>query len=144
MTIEFRSHSPAETVAIGEKIGRQLKGNEIIFLVGDLGAGKTLFAKGIAGALGIAPEEVVSPSFTLINEFRGKDNRRFYHLDLYRLGPSEENHLPEIDDYIGEGVMVIEWAQFLHSSYFKLKDSIKVTFKPGESETGRILEIDTL
>jgi len=145
MTIKHHSRSPAETVKIGEKIGRQLKGNEIIFLIGELGAGKTLLAKGIARALGIDAGEVVSPTFTLINEFRGKDNQRFFHIDLYRLGPSKENNLPEIDDYIDEGVIVVEWAQFLPDSYFKLGRSITITFQlEKEVETGRILEINTL
>lgn len=154
MTIKLHSHSPADTVHIGETIGRQLKGDEIIFLKGELGAGKTLLAKGIASALGIKPEEVVSPSFTLINEFRveRKGNSqynsdeiyRFFHVDLYRLGPSIENNLPEIDDYIGEGVIVVEWAQFLGPAYLKLNRNIKITLLLSEEdENSRILEINT-
>ncbi|MGD2088028.1 MAG: tRNA (adenosine(37)-N6)-threonylcarbamoyltransferase complex ATPase subunit type 1 TsaE [Candidatus Aminicenantes bacterium] len=158
MTIKLHSHSPADTFLIGETIGQQLKGDEIIFLKGELGAGKTLLTKGIASALGIKPEEVVSPSFTLINEFRGQRKRngfndndyntsetyRLYHVDLYRLGPSIENNLPEIDDYIGEGVIVVEWAQFLGTAYLKLNRMIKITLLLSEeNENTRILEINT-
>jgi tRNA threonylcarbamoyladenosine biosynthesis protein TsaE len=156
MTIKLHSHSPGDTFRIGEKIGQQLKGDEIIFLKGELGAGKTLLTKGIANSLGIKPEEVVSPGFTLINEFRGERKRngfndrnsenqyRFFHVDLYRLGPSIENNLPEIDEYIGEGVIVVEWAQFLDPSYSKLKRSIQITLLLAEeNENSRILEINT-
>ena len=154
MTIILHSHSPADTFHIGETIGQRLKGDEIIFLKGELGAGKTLLAKGIAGALGIKPEEVVSPSFTLINEFRGERKRnsqynsdeiyRLFHVDLYRLGPSIENNLPEIDDYIGEGVIVVEWAQFLGPAYLKLNRNIKITLLLSEEdENSRIVEVST-
>jgi tRNA threonylcarbamoyladenosine biosynthesis protein TsaE len=135
MTIKLLSHSPADTFRIGEKIGQQLKGNEIIFLQGELGAGKTLLTKGIASALGIKAEEVVSPS---------NETYRLFHVDLYRLGPSIENNLPEIDDYIGEGVIVVEWAEFLGPGYLKLNRSIKITLLLSkEDENARILEIKT-
>ena len=144
MTIKLHSHSPGDTFQIGEKIGRQLKGDEIIFLKGELGAGKTLLTKGIAGALGIKPEEVVSPSFTLVNEYKSNETHRLFHVDLYRLGPSLENSLPEIDDYIGEGVIVVEWAQFLSPAYLKLSRNIKITLLLSEEdENSRILEINT-
>jgi tRNA threonylcarbamoyladenosine biosynthesis protein TsaE len=144
MTIKLLSHSPADTFRIGEKIGQQLKGNEIIFLQGELGAGKTLLTKGIASALGIKAEEVVSPSFTLINEYNSNETYRLFHVDLYRLGPSIENNLPEIDDYIGEGVIVVEWAEFLGPGYLKLNRSIKITLLLSkEDENARILEIKT-
>jgi tRNA threonylcarbamoyladenosine biosynthesis protein TsaE len=158
MTIKLHSHSPADTFHIGEIIGRQLQGDEIIFLKGELGAGKTLLTKGIANALGIKADEVVSPSFTLINEFRGErkhndldvnrynndETYRLFHVDLYRLGPSIENNLPEIDDYIGEGVIVVEWAQFLGPDYLKLNRNIKITLLLSEeNENFRILEIKT-
>jgi tRNA threonylcarbamoyladenosine biosynthesis protein TsaE len=144
MTIKLHSQSPADTFHIGEKIGRQLKGDEIIFIQGELGAGKTLLTKGIASALGIKPEEVVSPSFTLINEYNSAGTYRLFHVDLYRLGPSIENNLPEIDDYIGEGVIVVEWAQFLGPGYLKLNRSIKVNLLLSkEDENARILAIKT-
>lgn len=142
MITEVRSQSPAETFGIGEDIGRRLKGNEIILLKGDLGAGKTLITKGIAQSLGIDPEEVVSPTFTLVNEFRGRNNIKLIHMDLYRLGPSVMGNLPEIDDHIGDCVIIIEWAQYLGSSYFGLNHSITIDFQLiPEDENARILKI---
>jgi tRNA threonylcarbamoyladenosine biosynthesis protein TsaE len=150
MTIKLHSLSPADTLRIGEAIGRQLRGNEIIFLKGELGAGKTLLTKGIAAALAIESREVVSPSFTLVNEFRGErqrkngDNYRLVHVDLYRLGPAPGNNLPEIDDYIDEGVIVVEWAQYLDPAYFNLKHSISIMFHlVEENPDARILEINS-
>ncbi|MGE5341114.1 MAG: tRNA (adenosine(37)-N6)-threonylcarbamoyltransferase complex ATPase subunit type 1 TsaE [Candidatus Omnitrophota bacterium] len=143
MITERLSQSPDETLAIGETIGSQLKGHEVILLIGELGVGKTLLTKGIARALGIDPDEVVSPSFTLVNEFKGRNGWRLIHVDLYRLGPSTSSHLPEIDDYLGEAIIIIEWAQYLPPAYFQLTDSITITFhlKPGD-ESQRILTIE--
>lgn len=140
MNTEFLSTSPDYTFALGEKIGKQLKGNEILLLSGDLGAGKTLFTKGIAKAIGIEPREVVSPSFTLMNQFKGK--YLLFHVDLYRLGEDIEGNLPEIDDYIGEGVIVIEWAQYLDSSYFQLTHAVDIRFHV-TAEDNRQIKIET-
>jgi tRNA threonylcarbamoyladenosine biosynthesis protein TsaE len=156
MTIKLPSRSPADTRQIGETLGQQLQGDEIIFLKGELGAGKTLLTKGIAAALAIDPRDVVSPTFTLVNEFQGErqrkngDHYRLFHVDLYRLGPAPGNSLPEIDDYIGEGVIVVEWAQYLPPSYFHLRHVIEISLQlvhlehPGEENPDmRILEINT-
>ncbi len=140
MITEFLSTSPDDTFALGEKIGKRLKGNEILLLSGDLGAGKTLFTKGIARAIGIEPREVVSPSFTLMNQFRGKF--LLFHVDLYRLGESIQGNLPEIDDYIEEGVIVIEWAQYLDSSYFQLTYAVDIRFYV-TAEDNRRIKIET-
>ena len=140
MITEFLSTSPDDTFALGEKIGKRLKGSEILLLSGDLGAGKTLFTKGIAGAIGIEPREVVSPSFTLMNRFRGKF--LLFHVDLYRLGESIRGNLPEIDDYIEEGVIVIEWAQYLDSSYFQLPYAVDIRFTV-TGEDNRQIKIKT-
>src|SRR5688572_1572979 len=84
MTVgEFRSSSPAETFNYGHQLGARLRGGEILLLSGPLGAGKTIFVKGIAAALGIDEEDVTSPSFTLVNPHFGR--LRLYHIDLYRL-----------------------------------------------------------
>ncbi|MCP5105288.1 MAG: tRNA (adenosine(37)-N6)-threonylcarbamoyltransferase complex ATPase subunit type 1 TsaE [bacterium] len=129
MNTNFLSTSPDETFQLGETIGKSLKGNEILLLSGDLGAGKTLFTKGIAHSLGIDPLDVVSPSYTLMNQFQGK--YALYHIDLYRLGDESGKKIRDmgdLDDYIGEGVMVVEWAQFLDDSYFKLKQTVDIRF----------------
>jgi tRNA threonylcarbamoyladenosine biosynthesis protein TsaE len=144
MNIKVTSHSPDDTFKIGENLGKQLKGNEIILLHGELGAGKTLFTKGIAAAAGIDPKDVVSPTFTLINQYPGQHHFKFFHFDLYRLGP-HVSHLPEIDDYLDEGLMVIEWAQYLNPAYYDMKQVIQVYFYLSEEDDqSRILEIVSL
>jgi tRNA threonylcarbamoyladenosine biosynthesis protein TsaE len=108
----FISEAPETTFAFAQHIAEQLNERTIFLLSGDLGAGKTVFAKGLAAGLEIDPAEVTSPSFTLINEYAGR--LRLYHIDLYRLdaGACRELGLGEIfaDE---QAVTVIEWAERL-------------------------------
>ena len=109
---EFRSISPQQTFELGHEIGARLQGGEILLLSGPLGAGKTIFVKGICSALGIDNEEVTSPSFTLVNPYDGR--LRLYHLDLYRLDEgASAAHAVDLDDLLAdeESVIVIEWAE---------------------------------
>lgn len=110
MNFEVRSSSPEETIAIGKQLGDVLRGREIFLISGDLGSGKTVLAKGIASALDIPPGEVVSPSFVLMNAYQGKF--KLFHFDLYRLGESIAADCG-IDEYLDEGVILVEWAQHL-------------------------------
>ena len=108
----FDSQAPEMTFAFAEHIGETLNRRAVFLLSGDLGTGKTVFAKGLAAGLGIDPTEVTSPSFTLINEYAGR--LRLYHIDLYRLdaGACRELGLEEI--FADDGaVTVIEWAERL-------------------------------
>lgn len=109
---EFITHSPEETFALAKRIGEQSRGGEAFLLRGDLGAGKTVFAKGLAAGLGIDPPDVTSPSFTLINIHEGR--LRFYHIDLYRLdsGAHQNLGLEEIFED-EESVTAVEWAERL-------------------------------
>ncbi len=141
MIINFLSTSPEKTFELGRKIGKCLKGDEIILLSGDLGAGKTLLTKGIASAMDIDPKEVVSPSFSIMNRFEGKF--LLFHFDLYRLGENINGIIPEMDDYMGDGVIIIEWAQFLDASYFRLKKAIAVQFQI-TMEVDREITVETL
>lgn len=139
MSTNFLSPSPDFTFQLGEKIGASLRGNEILLLSGDLGAGKTLLTKGIASALGIDPEDVVSPSFTLMNLFKG--DHALYHIDLYRLGDEAGDKIRDMgdmDEYIGEGVVIIEWAQFLDDSYFRLENAVDIRFRLTPEDNRRI------
>ena len=111
-TGEWLSHSPEETFALGERIGSQLMGGEVILLNGPLGAGKTLLVKGIAAALDIAEDEVTSPSFTLVNQYEGR--LKLYHIDLYRLNEgAAAAHAVDLDEILmeTEAVVLIEWAE---------------------------------
>lgn len=121
---EFITHSADETFGFAKRIGEQLKGGEVFLITGDLGAGKTVFAKGLAAGLGIDPAEVTSPTFTLVSSYEGR--LRLYHIDLYRLdaGGQQGLGLEEIlDDE--KGVTVIEWAERLtvvpaHATYVEM------------------------
>ena len=109
---EFITHSPDETLALARSIGERLTGGEIFLLQGELGAGKTMFAKGLAAGLGIDPADVTSPSFTLVNVHEGR--LRFYHVDLYRLESDSRLELGLEEIFEDEkGVTVVEWAERL-------------------------------
>ncbi|HET9531031.1 MAG TPA: tRNA (adenosine(37)-N6)-threonylcarbamoyltransferase complex ATPase subunit type 1 TsaE [Blastocatellia bacterium] len=112
LTGEFITRSPDETFDLGQRIGESLTGKATFLLSGDLGAGKTLFTKGLAAGLGIDPADVTSPSFTLINIFEGR--LRLYHIDLYRLdaGACRSLGLEEIFEE-ASAVVVVEWAERL-------------------------------
>jgi tRNA threonylcarbamoyladenosine biosynthesis protein TsaE len=109
---EWVSKSPEETFELGQRFGEQLTGGEILKLSGPLGAGKTMFVKGVAAGLGLDPEEVTSPSFTLVNPYEGR--LPLFHIDLYRLteGPSAA-HAVDLDELLMDerAVIVIEWAE---------------------------------
>lgn len=109
---EFTTHSPEETFELARSIGEQLEGGEVFLLSGELGAGKTVFAKGLAAGLDIDPSDVTSPTFTLINAHEGR--LRFYHVDLYRLdaGAHLGLGLDEIFDDVN-AVTLVEWAERL-------------------------------
>jgi tRNA threonylcarbamoyladenosine biosynthesis protein TsaE len=111
---EFLSESPAETFALGERLGAELTGGEILLLNGPLGAGKTMMVKGIATALGLDHEEVTSPSFTLVNPHYGR--LLLYHIDLYRLDTgASAAHAVDLDEILTDesAVVIIEWAERL-------------------------------
>jgi len=106
------SKSPAETVRIGRILGEGLKAGDVVALTGELGSGKTCLTQGIACGLGV-PENyaVTSPTFTLINEYPGRE-AALYHVDLYRLQGAADLADTGYEEYLsGGGVMVIEWAE---------------------------------
>ena len=107
----FKTESPDETQALGEKLGETLKQGAVIALIGDLGTGKTCLTQGIARGVGIASGEIVSsPSYILINEYNG--TIPIYHIDLYRLENSEEIAELGLSEYVeGDGICIIEWAE---------------------------------
>jgi tRNA threonylcarbamoyladenosine biosynthesis protein TsaE len=101
-----------ETRALGRELAAELAPDGVLLLSGDLGAGKTVLAQGIAEGLGIEPGEVQSPTFTLIREHRGSRGR-LVHVDLYRLDPEEVGALGLEELLAGPGVKVVEWAERL-------------------------------
>jgi len=109
---EFISKNEQETFNLGVRIGEQLRGGEILLLNGSLGAGKTVFVKGIAQALDVNKDDVSSPSFTLVNPYQGR--LLLYHIDLYRLDQgASAAHAVDLDELLSdeEAVTIIEWAE---------------------------------
>jgi len=109
-TFETTTESPDETLRLGRLLGEILPPGSFVALVGSLGAGKTLLAKGIVGGLGVEDErEVTSPSFVLVNEYRGRIP--IFHLDLYRLESFAAVEGIGWDEFVcGPGVTLVEWA----------------------------------
>ncbi len=106
-----RTNSEDQTIALGKEIGRGLGRGAVVLLIGELGAGKTTIAKGIIQGLGAAaPDDVTSPTFTLIHEF-GQDPK-VYHIDLYRIERASEVLSLGLDDLLDqEAVLLVEWGE---------------------------------
>jgi tRNA threonylcarbamoyladenosine biosynthesis protein TsaE len=114
ITETFNCRLEEETFALGGWLGRKLSGGEVILLRGDLGAGKTLFTKGLIDALGYDIDEVTSPTFTLVNLYEALF--RVYHIDLYRLAEDgSAGFAVGLDDILNEekAITIIEWAERL-------------------------------
>jgi tRNA threonylcarbamoyladenosine biosynthesis protein TsaE len=109
---EFITHSPEETIALGRTLASLIAPPKIVLLRGDLGAGKTTLVKGIAEGFGAASEDdVTSPTFTLVHEYRGPA-AILYHIDLYRVDTPRQLETLGLDDLISENsVLLIEWGE---------------------------------
>jgi tRNA threonylcarbamoyladenosine biosynthesis protein TsaE len=121
---EHLSHSPEETIAFAQSFAAHLKKGDIVCLEGNLGAGKTTFVKGLASALRVKQSDVTSPTFIIMNYYKGK--LPIYHFDFYRLENPKEIATVNFDEYFyGDGVSVIEWPERLGASmppeYFEIK-----------------------
>jgi tRNA threonylcarbamoyladenosine biosynthesis protein TsaE len=99
-----------ETSDAGESLGRRLRAGDVVLLYGDLGAGKTAFVRGLARGIGASPDDVSSPTFTIVQEYGG-GSATLYHVDLYRLDPAEIDDLGLEDLVAGDGIVAIEWAE---------------------------------
>ena len=111
-TNEFTTHAAEETIALGRKLAEMLSPPKLVLLRADLGAGKTTLVKGIAAAFHAAHEDdVTSPTFTLIHEYRGPA-ATLYHIDLYRVDTPRQLETLGLDDLIAEnGILLIEWGE---------------------------------
>ena len=103
----------SETESAGESLGRMLRAGDVVLLSGDLGAGKTAFVRGLARGVGANPDEVSSPTFTIVQEYAGASTT-LYHVDLYRLEPPEIDDLGLEDLVSADGIVAIEWAERWH------------------------------
>lgn len=135
----YISRSENETIEFARRLAEKLKGDEVLLLMGELGAGKTVFAKGIASGLDFADTtQVCSPSYTLVNVYDGRVP--VYHIDLYRLTDKEEMLELGWEDFLEEGVVVVEWADKLP---FRPDKSILVEIRIGK-DNERIIRIKHL
>jgi len=123
---EFISKTLEDTSKIAQEFSKKLSGGDVVFLVGDLGAGKTAFSKSLALELGVK-QDVVSPTFTLLNIYE-TENNMLCHFDLYRLENVEELQMLNFEDYFynEKAISLIEWPQILSDYSFQSKYIVKI------------------
>lgn len=131
----MRTHSPAETRALGQRLARLLRPGDVLLLYGDLGAGKSELTRGIASGLGVTGP-VASPSFTILNVY-DEGRLPLYHFDWYRLSSAEELYEMGMDEYLGgDGVAVVEWPSQCPEAI--PETNLTITLTPGEGDTREI------
>jgi tRNA threonylcarbamoyladenosine biosynthesis protein TsaE len=128
------TRSEGETSAVGRALADSLDAGAVVLLSGDLGTGKTTFVRGLAEGLGLDPDEVSSPTFTLVQEYRG-GRLPLYHVDLYRLRPVEVEDLGLDEMALAGGVIAIEWPDRLPRPF---ADAVLVHIEHGDDETRRL------
>lgn len=131
--MEFVSHNLEETEKFAMSLSEFLKGDEVIALFGDLGAGKTTFVRGLCKGLGI-DSGVHSPTFAIVNEYSGKFP--VYHFDMYRITSEDDLYSTGFYDYLRQGVVIIEWSENIEDSI--PADALRIELKYGEDENSRI------
>ena len=122
------THSERETADVALQLAQTLRPGDVVLLHGELGAGKTAFVRGLAEGLGISPDAVSSPTFTLIQEYRG-GRLPLFHVDLYRLDDPREIDDLGLEEIAADGVLAIEWAEKLPRT---AEDAIHVTIEHGD------------
>ncbi|MEW6087610.1 MAG: tRNA (adenosine(37)-N6)-threonylcarbamoyltransferase complex ATPase subunit type 1 TsaE [bacterium] len=132
----FISKSVKDTEFISKELSKSIYPGDIICLIGELGAGKTCFSKGLIRGLGVPAKYIISPTFTIINEYKGK--HPVYHFDLYRLKDENELEILGFEEYFyGKGVTIIEWADKLKN--FLPDNRIEIYFSHINETTRRIV-----
>jgi tRNA threonylcarbamoyladenosine biosynthesis protein TsaE len=125
---EYHTSSEEETIRLARQLAEGFRGDEVVLLIGELGAGKTVFAKGLASGLGVGDvAQVCSPSYTLLNIYQAR--HLIFHFDLYRLDKPAEIEDLGLEDYLDRGVVVVEWAEKLR---FPLK-AVRVEISVGRA-----------
>lgn len=141
----IKSKNEADTLNLGKDLASKFKGGEVVALVGELGAGKTVFTKGLAQGLGYK-KVITSPTFVLMKVYN-PDNpviKNFVHVDCYRIDSSDDLYGIGFNDYLGrkDTVVAIEWAEKVKDVLKKTKGKVvNVKIKPGRKELERFIEI---
>lgn len=137
--MEFITHSPEETRALGGRLADALGGGAVVAFTGDLGAGKTAFVSGMAQALGVE-ERVTSPTFTIVNEYEG-GRLPLFHFDMYRLGSADELFHIGWEDYLARGgICAVEWSENVEEAIED--DAVRVAIRRGADENSRVITIE--
>lgn len=126
VTMVIESRSPHETKSWGRRLASLLEGGELLGLIGDLGAGKTVFIKGLARGLSLREEDILSPTFTMIQEHHGRFP--LYHIDLYRLEEATLDDLGLREYLFSEGVAAVEWFERLRGGSEMEVLSVKISY----------------
>src|ERR1700704_105160 len=140
-TRTITTHSEIETAAAGRDLASRLSAGSVVLLFGDLGAGKTAFVRGLAEGLGIPAENVSSPTFTIMQEYRG-GRLPLFHVDLYRLNDSHEVDDLGVDEIAADGVLAVEWGEKLR----EVPDGaigIRITDAGGDMRTIELTNLPT-
>lgn len=136
MAPTLHTRTEAETLEAGRALGARLSPGTTVLLYGDLGAGKTAFVRGLAAGVGLDPDQVTSPTFTIVQEYRGPVTLQ--HVDLYRLSPAEVEDIALDDLMDARTVMAIEWPERLPAT----PAGAVVTVRLAHDGDGRRIEID--
>ena len=137
--MKYISNSEKDTIELGKKIASQLQIGDIIILSGDLGSGKTKLTEGILTYFNLQ-DEISSPTFTIVNEHHS-GNTNIYHFDVYRLQDVDEFYAIGGEEYLSNGICIIEWGEIIESVL--PNDYIKVIFeRDPENENNRILNFE--
>lgn len=137
--MEWITHSPAETEALGARLAEALDAGRVVAFTGDLGAGKTAFVSGMARALGVE-ERVTSPTFTIVNEYEG-GRLPLFHFDMYRLGGADELFHIGWEDYLARGgICAVEWSENVAEALEP--DAVRVSIVRGDGDNDRIIAIE--
>jgi tRNA threonylcarbamoyladenosine biosynthesis protein TsaE len=137
----LRTRSVAGTLALGEMMTELLRAPKLVLLRGDLGAGKTTLVKGMAAAVGAAEaDDVASPTFTLVHEYRGR-SLRLFHLDLYRLEKESELEALGVWEMLDQpdALVLVEWGERFPALVSRADGEVAI--ESGESETERLLHV---
>lgn len=136
----YHTRSAAETAEVGARIAAMLSPPAVVMLIGDLGSGKTTLAKGIVQALGAAPpEEVLSPTFSLVHEYEGEP--KVYHLDLYRLDSVPQLETLGLEDiWEQHAIVLIEWGERFDSELPGVRLEVRLDY---DGDHGRVIEVGT-